>query len=100
MESQKIVFISFNQALHGLVIKALSRLNLKGYTQWEEIQGAGSHTGNPHLGTHAWPTLNGALLVACSEEPAHKLLDALAEIDRENPLQGLRAFLWSVERSI
>ncbi|WP_306305465.1 PG0541 family transporter-associated protein [Porphyromonas gingivicanis] len=52
------------------------------------------------MGTHAWPTLNGALLVACSEERAHKLLDALAEIDRENPLQGLRAFLWSVERSI
>ncbi len=100
MEPQKIVFISFNQALHGLIIKTLSTLNLKGYTQWEEITGAGSSTGVPHLGSHAWPTLNGALLVACSEERAHRLLDALAKIDEENALQGLRAFMWNVERSV
>ncbi len=41
MESQKIVFISFNQALHGLVIKALSRLNLKGYTNGRKFKGRG-----------------------------------------------------------
>lgn len=100
MEQQKIVFISFNQALHGLVLRELQKLNLKGYTQWEELQGAGSNTGEPHLGSHAWPTLNGALLVMCSEEKAHLLLDALAIMDRENPQQGLRAFMWQAERCI
>ena len=42
MNPDKIIFISFNQALHGLVVRLLERHNLRGYTQWDEIRGVGS----------------------------------------------------------
>ena len=89
MNPDKIIFISFNQALHGLIIRLLERHNLRGYTQWDEIRGVGSRGGEPHQGSHAWPTLNGALLVACP-----------GALDESQPLQGLRAFVWNVEASI
>ncbi len=100
MEENKIVFISFNQALESEVLRQIRRLGLRGYTSWEEISGAGSTTGVPHLGTHAWPTRNGAFLVHCSQEKAHRLMDLLQELDESNPLPGLRAFMWSAERTI
>ncbi len=100
MKSEKIVFISFNQVLEREVLEQLKSLSLRGYTQWSEICGSGSNTGDPHLGTHAWPVRNGALLVVCPEEKAYKLLDLLEKLDKRNPNQGLRAFLWASECSI
>lgn len=100
MNPDKIIFISFNQALHGLVIRLLERHNLRGYTQWDEIRGEGSRGGEPHQGSHAWPTLNGALLVACPGAVVPTILEELHALDESQPLQGLRAFVWNVEASI
>ncbi len=100
MNPEKIIFITFNQALHGLVIRTLERHNLRGYTQWDEIRGSGSRGGEPHLGTHAWPTLNGALLVACPSEVVPTILEELHALDEGQPRQGLRAFVWGIEATI
>ena len=89
MNPDKIIFISFNQALHGLVIRLLERHNLRGYTQWDEIRGVGSRGGEPHQGSHAWPTLNGALLVACPGAVVPTILEELHALDESQPLQGL-----------
>lgn len=98
--NNKAVFISYNQALHGLIVQAMEQLNLKGYTQWDDLSGRGSHTGEPHLGTHAWPTLNGALLTIIPAEKVSPLLEALRVIDKGAPQQGLRAFVWNIEDGI
>ena len=95
--NRKAIFIAYNQALHGLIIKCFEELNIKGYTQWEDLKGAGSRDGEPHLGTHAWPTLNGSMLAVISAEKVQPLLDMLRRIDADVPKQGLRAFVWSVE---
>ncbi|MDY6148065.1 MAG: hypothetical protein SPI35_03485 [Porphyromonas sp.] len=98
--NQKAVFITYNQALHGLVQRLLEKLNQKGYTQWDGITGCGSLTGEPHLGSHAWPTLNGALLVITDAQKVPALLQGLREIDQTAPKQGLRAFVWNVEDGV
>ncbi|KGL52395.1 MULTISPECIES: PG0541 family transporter-associated protein [Porphyromonas] len=96
----KAVFISFNQAYFEFIKDILDKLHLKGFTYWEEVRGEGSRTGEPHMGTHAWPTLNGALLVMVSETKVSPLLDALHALDKRAEQQGLRAFVWNIEQTI
>ena len=96
----KSVFISYNQAYHEEIIELLGKLSLRGYTYWEVTQGRGSATGDPHLGSHAWPTLNSSLLVIVPADKVPTLLERLKAMDEETPAQGLRAFVWAVEASI
>lgn len=96
----KMIFITYNQAYHDIIIRLLGRHNLKGYTYWETVRGCGSDTGEPHLGTHAWPTLNGALMVVCPSEKVKTIMDALRILDAATPDQGLRAFVWNIEQTI
>ncbi len=100
MEQLKAIFISYNQAYHEFVVKQLERLNIKGYTAWEQVTGRGSRGGEPHLGEHAWPILNSAMLVIIQSELATRLLEQLKLMDEKTPEQGLRAFTWSITDSI
>lgn len=84
----KAVFIAYNQAHEDDVLTAMRELDIKGFTGWPSLVGAGQRGGEPHLGSHAWPTLNGALLVR------------LRDIDAASPQLGLRAFTWAVEQAI
>ncbi len=96
----KSVFIAYNEAYHSLILRLLDKQNLKGYTSWNHIQGRGLHDGEPHIGSHAWPTMNDAMLVVVPEERLQALLDALRELDERNPQEGLRAFVWNIEQTI
>lgn len=96
----KSVFIAYNQAYHEIILRLLSRLALRGYTSWEQTQGKGSKEGEPHIGSHAWPTMNGAMLVIAPADRVPGLLAELRKLDEATPDQGLRAFVWSVEAMI
>ena len=58
----KAAFIAYNQAFVEEVEMILHQLSLRGYTKWEDVKGVGSKTGEPHLGSHAWPSKNMATL--------------------------------------
>ncbi len=89
----KAVFISYNQA-HTLQINALlDRLGIRGFTRWALTEGRGSVDGEPHYGSHAWPSMNSSLLVFMEPAGVEPLLDALRALDAEAPQQGLRAFV-------
>lgn len=96
----KAVFISFNQAYYELILNLLDKLSIKGFSYWDTVQGRGTDGGEPHYGSHAWPTLNGAIMTIVPKEQAKRLLDALREMDQRTEEQGLRAFLWNVEATI
>ena len=96
----KTIFITYDRALHDLVIEALDASNVRGYTLLSDVSGRGTKTGDPHLGSHAWPTLNDALFTVVEDSQADPLLKRLRQLDIDNPLLGLRAFVWNVEQSI
>ena len=58
----KAVFVVYNQAYNQEIVNTLEELGQRGYTVWEEIGGRGTLDGEPHLGNHAWPTQNHALV--------------------------------------
>lgn len=96
----KAVFIAYNQAHEDDVLAAMRRIGVKGYTGWPSVIGAGQHGGEPHLGSHAWPTLNGAMLTMVDDSKIDDLMQSLRDVDNENPQLGLRAFSWAVEQSL
>ena len=96
----KAVLISFNQAHIEDINNIMMHLNLKGFTGWDTVIGAGTKSGEPHLGSHAWPTLNSAYITVVDDAKARPLLDMLHNLDAESPQLGLRAFAWTVDEMI
>ena len=96
----KSVFIAYDQAQHENVLAVLSRSNVRGYTLLEQAQGCGSKTGDPHLGSHAWPTMNSAIITIVHDDRVEPLLKRLKALDDDNTMLGLRAFVWNCEQSI
>lgn len=96
----KAIFISFNQSYYEQVLAILDRNSCRGFTSWQEVQGRGSEAGEPHYGSHAWPTLNSAMLVMVEDRKVDNLLKNLHALDMKTEAQGLRAFVWSIEQSI
>jgi nitrogen regulatory protein PII len=96
----KTIFIAYNQAYYESILKILDNLSIRGFTLWETVQGRGTHTGEPHYGTHAWPTLNSAILTVIEDEQVDNLLHRLYELDSKTEKQGLHAFVWHVEKMI
>lgn len=96
----KAVFISHNQALTEEVENILDNLAIRGYTQWIEVNGRGSNTGEPHMGTHTWPSLNNVFLSIVEDEKVKPLLKKLSDLNHDVEEQGLRAFVWNVEATI
>ena len=93
----KAIFIPCDQAFNEDVLNILKTYNVRGYTGWDEVQGKGSKTGEPHLGSHAWPSLNYAVLVAVEDDKVKPILTALKELDSTSNVLGLRAFVWNIE---
>ena len=96
----KGVFIAYDQAHHENVIEVLNRTSCRGFTAFGEVQGRGSKTGDPHYGTHAWPSLASAIMTFVPDEQLDLLMERLHELDEPKPMLGLRAFAWNVEKSI
>ena len=96
----KAILITFDQAHFELIIDMLERQNCRGFTAWEQVQGRGSKDGEPHYGSHAWPSMASAIITMVEDSRAQAVLDKLREIDLERPKLGLRAFLWDIQQSI
>lgn len=96
----KSVFITFDQAHYENILAILDRLNCRGFTYFQQVQGRGSKTGEPHYGSHAWPSMCSAIITIVPEERVELLLSKLNELDMEAERLGLRAFVWNIEQTI
>ena len=96
----KAVMIILDQAHYSQIIDDLSKLNIRGFTSWREVFGRGSKTGEPHYGSHAWPSVNNAVLAVVEDHRVAPLMDYLRRLDKEYENLGLRAFVWNVEGMI
>lgn len=95
----KAIFIAYNQAYYTEIVDILENNSCRGYTMWENVEGRGTKDGEPHLGSHAWPTMNNAMLVFVEDDRVGGILDSIAAKDRETPELGIRAFVWNVEKT-
>ncbi len=96
----KSIFIAYDQAHHKAIIDVLDRCSCRGFTSFGTVQGRGSVKGEPHYGSHAWPSLASAIITFVDDAKVDNLLTRLRELDKSKPLLGLRAFVWDVEKTI
>lgn len=96
----KAVFYSYNQALTDRVNQILDEQGIRGFTRWALTEGRGSLDGEPHYGTHAWPSMNTSFLAVVDDEKVAPLLDAFRELDSTTKMQGSRAFVWNIEQAM
>ena len=96
----KAIFIAFDQAYYDRILYMLEVNNCRGFTAWQEVQGRGSLKGEPHYGSHAWPSLASALMTITDDDKVDNILSILHEMDEATPKLGLRAFVWNIERTI
>ncbi|MCH5228993.1 MAG: hypothetical protein J1F12_03235 [Muribaculaceae bacterium] len=96
----KAVFIAFDQAHREIIIDLLEKSNCRGFTSFGETQGRGTYTGEPHFGSHAWPSLGGAILTIVEDNKVENILGKLKLLDESKPRLGLRAFVWEITQTI
>ncbi|MBD5183646.1 MAG: hypothetical protein HDS97_01975 [Bacteroidales bacterium] len=94
------IFISYDQAHHQAIIEILDKLSCRGFTAFGNVQGRGSVKGEPHYGSHAWPSLAQAMFTFVEDEKAPTLLERLKALDESKPRLGLRAFQWPITATI
>ena len=94
------ILITFDQAYYERIVDMLERNNCRGFTSWREVQGRGSVSGEPHYGSHAWPSLASAIITIVDDSRVGIVLDKLHEMDLATPKLGLRAFTWPIEQTI
>ncbi len=98
--TMKAVFVVFNQALTERIEAILDHQGIRGFTRWVDVQGRGSHKGEPHMGTHTWPAMNSAILTVVDDSEVKPLLETFRKLNEKSEMQGLRAFVWAVEEAI
>ncbi len=96
----KSIFIAFDQAHYERIVEMLERSNCRGFTAWEQVTGRGSVDGEPHYGSHAWPSMAGAIITVVEDHRVPTVLAKLKAFNDERPKLGLRAFVWNVEEQI
>jgi nitrogen regulatory protein PII len=96
----KAIMIIYNQAHSEKVEYMLDKLGIKGFSLWENVQGRGTTTGVPHLGTHAWPEINKSVLTVVEDDIVEAVLNTVKKIDGINDAVGIRAFVWDVLKSV
>lgn len=96
----KAVMIIYNQAHTEKVEFMLDKLDVRGYSLWENVQGRGTNTGVPHLGTHTWPEINKSVLAIVDDNLVDNILDKVKKMDAINEEVGIRAFVWDVLKTV
>lgn len=74
----------------------LDEQEVRGFSLFPLTHGRGSFNGEPHMGTHAWPSMNSSVLAMVEDQKVAQLLDAVRELDKVTQLQGIRAFVWEI----
>ena len=96
----KSILITFDQAQYEDIVATLDRLECNGFTYLEHVMGQGSNGGEPHFGSHAWPSMNSAIITIVEDVMVDEVLGELKKIDLYRPQLGLRAFVWNIEKGI
>lgn len=93
----KSILITFDQAYYQRIIDMLDKNNCRGFSYFQQVQGRGSKTGEPHYGSHAWPSMCSAIITVVEDHRVKPLLNTMREMDDATPQLGLRAFVWTIE---
>ena len=95
----KSIFITFDISHKDAIVNILTRNNCRGFSFFEQMQGRGSVSGEPHYGSHSWPSMCGSIITIVEDKAVDRVLKDIKALDEDTPQLGLRAFVWNIEKS-
>lgn len=96
----KAIMIVYNQSISDEVFEILEKVKVRGFTRWMDVHGRGSETGEPHYGTHIWPSLNSVILTVVDDKKVADIFDEVKRVNRMAEQEGIRAFVWNIENFV
>ncbi len=95
----KALMLIYNAAIESMVKECMRECNLKSFTKFPRIQGAGKSAG-PRLDTHVWPGINNGLFIVTEDENIPEMLEKVKRLKKEHPRDGVKAYVLPVEESV
>ncbi|MDD5347375.1 MAG: hypothetical protein PHT59_02030 [Candidatus Omnitrophica bacterium] len=92
----KMVFISYNEAIEDEVLETLNTCVVKNYTKIPGVFGRGTTSGT-HLGNDIWPGRNNLLLVVSDPQHVAQLVGSVKNLRKKLGKEGIKAFVLPVE---
>ncbi|MFH1889018.1 MAG: PG0541 family transporter-associated protein [Candidatus Omnitrophota bacterium] len=92
----KMVMVSYNEAVDTEVMEVLSACGLENYTKATGTFGKGTTSGT-HLGNDIWPGRNSLLYIACEEKESRQLISCIKELRKKLGKEGVKAFVLPIE---
>jgi len=96
----KAVLIVYNHGITEEIEEALENLHIRGFTRFLNVHGQGTEKGEPHLGTHIWPSQNAVVLTVIDDKLVDPLLESVRAINREAEEQGIHAYVFAIEKMV
>ena len=94
----KMVLITYNEALDTEVMELLEKSESKNYTKVIGAFGRGTTSGI-HLGSDIWPGRNNILYIYCEEKEAKEILSCIKGLRKTLGKEGIKAFILPVEEA-
>ncbi len=94
----KSIFITFDISHKDAIVNMLTHNGCRGFSFFDQMQGRGTKDGEPHYGSHAWPSMCGSIITIVEDGKVANILKEIEAIDKETPQLGLRAFVWNIEQ--
>jgi len=80
-----------NHSVEENIMEAFKKEGVaKYYTKYPTIYGVG--TSGPRMGDAIWPEENFALVIWCEEDEAHKIMQAVNDVKKDFPKEGIKVF--------
>ncbi|MCD6420587.1 MAG: hypothetical protein J7L41_07765 [Synergistetes bacterium] len=97
----KMLFVTCAEGVMVEVRDLFKRLDISSYTEFSPVRGVGRNSG-PRMGTHTWPGRNGIIFAVVEDEKAETAALELSRLKEDEYIrrEGLKVFIWNIERVI
>ena len=92
-----LMFIIYSNAVDDEIVEIIKK-NSEGYTKFSGVQGEGH--GEPHLGTHIWPSINNCIMTAIDNTKEEKIVNATKTLKEKFPGIGIQIFITNLAKAI
>lgn len=90
-----MLFIIYSNAVDEEMVE-LVKNHSDGYTKFRGVQGEGH--GEPHLGSHVWPSINNCMMVVIDNKNEKALVSDLHELENKFSGIGIKVFTTTMKK--
>ena len=90
-----LMFIVYSNAVDDEIVEIIKN-NSDGYTKFTGVQGEGH--GEPHLGTHIWPSINNCIMTAIDNSKEKNITNAAKALKEKFPGIGIQIFITNLKK--